>query len=253
VNEKASVKILLANDRGLLEEGVRAVILDTIAGGDLSDAELVSRCVREPEKLRLAVESERATATTLVVLLLDPLGTAWLDVADEIRSDDHVAVLVLVARPNYAVQRMWRRRTATGRYRATGMLALNSGGGDLLGALKAAASNTAESGYWLERDGDDMPIARHPTALLAAVPDDVAAAITHIQRRRLLHKALVLSSRLPRDEVLAQLNVADGTYTGQKKELKTLLGVDTDMQLIFKAYEYGLIGEAGPEWSERGE
>lgn len=243
--------VLLAGDRELLREAVASLVTDRISSEDLQHAELASERPKDAQQTRRQAEQLRAGGRTLVVVLLDPVGETWLEAADQLRGDERVAILVLAARPSYVLQRVWRQRTPSGKRRASGMLALNSPARHLAAALRAAVDSPGETGFWLQRDINEQGIAQHPAEFLA---NEANAPVREILKKESQHQTLVMASELPREEVIAKLAIADGTYRERLNALAKKLGANSDVGLGRRAAELGLFVDEGLTWSsdERG-
>lgn len=240
--------ILLAGDRELLRDAVGSLISHAIAAGELPNAQLATERPKDAQQLRRQADQLRTAGRTVVVVLLDPIGETWLSAVDELRSDVRIATVVLAARPSYAMQRTWRQRTPSGRRRASGMLALNSRGEQLTAAVRAAVDSPSETGFWLQRDLKGHGIAQHPTEFLA---NEANASAREILKKEPLHEMLVVASELPREEVIEQLAIADGTYRDRLNLLAQKLGVSSDVALGRRAAELGLFDDAGVAWSRK--
>lgn len=246
MTDGTSTSVVLTGGRELLGAGVGALITAAIESDELRDAALHPKTPKDKAQLRTCVSELRLEQQAVVVLLLDPAGQGWLDAADELRADDRVAFLPLVARPNYAIQRVWRRKIPSGnRCRASGILALNSPAKHLTLAIAAAAATPHETGFWLSRDGDDAPVSRHPADFLAhEAPDDVR----DILKNAGLHETLVLASRLSTKEAAARVGIEPGSFRDRVKGLRRRLDAPSDVALGRMAASYGLFEDTPPEW-----
>lgn len=239
--------LFAGENRDLLRAGVAVMVEAAIADGELRGVALDGRCAKDSRQLQRFTAEARQQGHAVVILLLDPVGPYWLEAADDLRADDRVAIIPLVARPNFAVQRAWRRRTPSGVPKASGILAVNSRADHLTLAIQTAAATPRETGFWIDRDIDNQPVARHPAQFLAGVAPQ---SVVDILRKPNDHQKVVLAAYMPNKEAAAAVGIKRDSFTEKLKEIRENLEAPSDVALGRIATEYGLFEDVPADWWE---
>jgi len=215
--------------------GGEQILLSRAVGALLDDRFIVHAVYPCPPK-RFAIEVRGVHSVGVVGLLVDPVGSGWETVADDLRrNDSHFGLVVLTARPSYGKQRRWKRAIGSERRRANALLSIGSDSAHLSEAILDAHRRPGlDSPYWL-----DGP--KHPYAF-GRTEEGKGAASVRANRRR--HEVLVLAGRgTPQNVIAKRMGVQQDQIREQLNAAGADLGARSDVELGRLAAENGLLDD----------
>lgn len=216
--------------------GEQPILCDCVANLlDESGYEVIDATSRAPDELERRLRGVEATRVRFVVVLVDPVGGDWVEVARKVRSRARVGLVVLTARPSYALQRRWHQRAGDGCYLVDGLLSFAGKAEDVVDAVEWAYERPRQhSAFWL--DG-----ARHPASFHRTPTGKTA---NELRTRADWHETLLFEgSGRARAAARDFLGVKDETVGERLSKIRKLLGVKNDVQLGRRAAELGLFDD----------
>jgi DNA-binding NarL/FixJ family response regulator len=222
-----AARVVVAGEQDLLCDTIHNLLEE--AGHEVLDSSS-----RSPQGLLRTIRGVEAEHVRYVVVLVDPVGHEWVEVARQLREGERVGLVAITARPSYALQRRWHQR-ARERYLVDGLLSFGSKAKDVAEAVRWAYDRPGlHSAFWL--DGD-----RHPAAFHRSKRGEPA---DDLRKKPELHETLLFAaSGKGRTASKKSLRVKEETVGERLGKIRSMLGVRTDVQLGRRAAELGLFDD----------